>query len=194
MAEELELSGMGAERSDPKETATLDVSFRNTWSSKERTSSECCSVSFSVCTGFGFHSQCCWEIRKRGRTGCLSKNKEKLACNSMPSITALENLTTCNTKGDGVFQFPSTFRNTPQHCHSEASPCQTVEERNNWREMVVLIDPWLETVESREKWSHSGEQHWDRICSWTRGSPSKHVGRRGFAEVLLIRYGHDSEE
>lgn len=68
MAEELELSGMGDERSDPKETATLGVSFRNTWSSKERTSPESCLVSFSVCTGFGFHSECCREIGKRGRT------------------------------------------------------------------------------------------------------------------------------
>ena len=97
--------------------------------------------------------------------GCLSKNKEKLGYNSMHSITALENLTTCNTKEDGAFQFPSTFQNTPQHCHIEASPCQTVEERNSWREMVVLIDPWLETAESREKkWSCDGERQWDRFA------------------------------
>ena len=120
-----------------------------------------CSVSVLVLVS----TQCCGEIRKRGKTGCLSKNKEKLAYNSMHSITALENLTTCNTKEDGAFQFPSTFQNTPQHCHIEASPCQTVEERNSWREMVVLIDPWLETAESREKkWSCDEERQWDRFA------------------------------
>ena len=121
--------------------------------------------SFSVSVLVLVSTQCCGEIRKRGRTGCLSKNKEKLAYNSMHSIIALENLTTCNTKEDGAFQFPSTFQNTPQHCHIEASPCQTVEERNSWREMVVLIDPWLETAESREKkWSCDEERQWDRFA------------------------------
>ena len=68
MAEGLELSGMGDEKSDPKEIATFDVSFRNIWSSKERTSSESCSVLFSVCAGFGFHSVL-WGNQEEGKDG-----------------------------------------------------------------------------------------------------------------------------
>ena len=117
----------------------------------------------------------------------------------MHSLAALENLTTCNTKEDGLFRLPSTFQNARQCCHIEASPCQAVEERDSWREMVVLTDRWLETAECGEKrWSREGEGQRDRVCSWTHGSPSRdshrRLGRRGFAEVLMIRCGHHSEE
>lgn len=110
-----------------------------------------------------------FEIRKRGRTGCLSKNKGKLAYNSMHSITALENLTTCNTKGDGVFQFPS-LSNTPQHCHIEASPCQTVR-REEQLEGDGGIDRSLswKLRGQRKKWSTMGS-------SVGTGIAHEHVG------------------
>lgn len=80
--------------------------------------------------------------------------------------TALENVATCNMKENSLFQSPSTSQNTPQLGLHEASPCQAVEERGHWWEMVVLIDLWWETPESGEKrWRSEGEGQWDRICS-----------------------------
>lgn len=134
----------------------------------------------------------------------------------MHSSTASENLTTCNTKENSLFQFPSIFQNRLQLCHLEASPCQATEERDRWREMVVLTDPWSETADLERgggavrgrgsgtgfaPWAHRSPSQASHRClgSWARGVLQKswwwgvrtiQRNRRPMVEKCLHSDGH----